>query len=155
VSSLWGLRKKAAAIDLTNDGTKLATIVTSTVANLLVVNADDLSRATQLTSGEPSLFQVRELPDRRLLALGSGAWAMNDDASHRTRFGQVEDPRAIETCGSSVLQRTADTPRTGWFGRDGYSRRRTVHAGCHVVSWEEIERVAPAIEAFVEVLHEV
>ena len=31
----------------------------------------------------------------------------------------------------------------------------TVHAGCHVVSWEEIERVAPAIEAFVEVLHEV
>jgi DNA-binding winged helix-turn-helix (wHTH) protein/Tol biopolymer transport system component len=91
------------AIDLTSDGTKLATIVTSVVANLWVANADDLSHATQVTSGEPSLFQVRELPDRRLLALGSGVWAMNDDASHRTRLGQVQDPRAIETCGSSVL----------------------------------------------------
>ena len=62
-----------------------------------------LSRPTQVTSGEPSLFQIRELPDGRLLALGSGVWTMNSDASHRTKFGHVDDPRFIETCGRSVL----------------------------------------------------
>ena len=91
------------AIDLTSDGRKLATIVTSTVANLWVANADDLSRATQVTSGEPSLFQIRELSDRRLLALGNGVWVMSGDASHRARFGQADDVRSIETCGRSVL----------------------------------------------------
>jgi Tol biopolymer transport system component len=64
---------------------------------------DDLSRATHVTSGEPSLFQIRELPAHRLLALGSGVWVMDGDASHRSRFGQVDDVRSIETCGSSVL----------------------------------------------------
>jgi len=93
----------SSAIDLTNDGTKLAAIVTSTISNLWVASADDLSRATQVTSGEPSLFQIRALPDRRLLALGSGVWVMDGDASHRTRFEQVEDPRSIETCKRSVL----------------------------------------------------
>jgi DNA-binding winged helix-turn-helix (wHTH) protein/Tol biopolymer transport system component len=93
----------SSAIDLTNDGTKLAAIVTNTISNLWVASADDLSRAKQVTSGEPSLFQIRALPDRRLLALGSGVWVMDGDASHRTRFGQVEEPRSIETCKGSVL----------------------------------------------------
>ncbi len=43
----------------------------------------------------------------------------------------------------------------GHYVIDRIEANGTVHAGCHVVSWEEIERVAPAIEAFVEVLHEV
>ena len=120
----------SAAVDLTKDGTKLATIVTSTVANLWIASADDLSRATQVTSGEPSLFQVRELPDRRLLALGSGVWTMNGDASHRTRFGQVGDPRAIETCGGSVLilgSRDGNAQLT-WLGLDG-SIARAIRSG--------------------------
>src|SRR5262249_18067323 len=81
----------SSAIDLTNDGTKLATIVTNTISNLWEASADDLSHATQVTSGEPSLLQIRELPDGRLLALGGGVWTMSSDASHRTRFGQIED----------------------------------------------------------------
>ena len=93
----------SSAIDLTNDGTKLVAIVTNKISNLWVAGAGDLSRATQVTSGEPSLFQIRALPDRRLLALGSGVWVMDRDASRRTRFGQVDEPRSIETCKGSVL----------------------------------------------------
>jgi hypothetical protein len=111
----------SSAIDLSGDGTKLATIVTSTIANLWVASVDDLSRPTQVTSGEPSLFQVRELPDRRVLALGSGAWTMDVDGGHRSRFGILDDVNSIETCGRSVLilgNREGNAQLTR-FGLDG------------------------------------
>ena len=93
----------SSAIGLTKDETKLATIVTNAISNVWAARADDLSNATQMTSGEPSLFEIRELPDRRLLALGDGVWTMEGDASQRRRLGQIEDAEWIETCGSSML----------------------------------------------------
>jgi DNA-binding winged helix-turn-helix (wHTH) protein/Tol biopolymer transport system component len=111
----------SSAIDVTNDGTKLAAIVTDAVSNLWTAGADDLSRVAQVTSGEPSLFQIRALPDRRLIALGSDVWVMDGDASHRTRFGQVDDPRSIEACRLSVLiLRNKDSiTQVARFGLDG------------------------------------
>ena len=93
----------SSSIDLTRDEKTLATIVSSTVSNLWIGQAGDLLHPLQTTSGEPSLFQVGELSDGRLLALGDGVWTMNEDASHRLPFAQVQDARWIEPCGRSVL----------------------------------------------------
>ena len=64
----------SSAIDLTANGSTLATIVTNRVSDLWTVPVADPSHPVQLTSGEPSLFQVHELPDGRLLALGEQVW---------------------------------------------------------------------------------
>jgi len=55
------------AVDLTSDGKHLAVIVRSAVSNLWVAGARDLSHPSQITSGEPNLYQVRELSDGRLI----------------------------------------------------------------------------------------
>jgi len=111
----------SSAIDLTRDEKILTTMVTSTVSNLWIAQASDLSHPLQATSGEPSLLQVRELSDGRLLALGDGVWTMNEDASHRLPFAHVQDAREIEPCGRSVI--TADkkegTTYLTRFGLDG------------------------------------
>jgi hypothetical protein len=93
----------SSATDLTSDSAILATIVSSTVSNLWIALADDLSRPYQATSGEPSLVQVRELTDGRLVALGNGVWTMNPDGTHRTAFAQAHDAQWIEPCGHSML----------------------------------------------------
>jgi Tol biopolymer transport system component len=113
----------SSSIDLTRDEKTLATMVTSTVSNLWIAQATDLLHPLQATSGEPSLFQVRELSDGRLLALGDGVWTMNKDASDRLPFGQVQDARWIEPCGRSVLiagnkDGTTDLTRFGLDGSD-------------------------------------
>ena len=93
----------SSAIDLTADGRRLATIVTSTISNVWVAATRDLSHPYQLTSGEPSMFQVHELPHGQLLALGDGIWTMNSDATHRLRFADLPDPQWIEPCAQFVL----------------------------------------------------
>ena len=93
----------SSAIDLTQDGRRLATIVTSTISNVWVASMQDLSHPYQLTSGEPSMFQVHELPRGKLLALGGGIWTMNSDATHRLRFADVPESQWIEPCGHFVL----------------------------------------------------
>jgi len=93
----------SSAIDLTADGTKLATIVSSIVSNLWQAEASDLSHPVQLTSGEPSFFQVRELSNDRLLARGNSVWTIGKDGTNRLPFAQLHDPEWIESCGDSVL----------------------------------------------------
>ena len=54
----------------------------------------------------------------------------------------------------AVMARAEDWHRNGHschlghYSIDRIEANGTVHAGCHVVTWEEIERIAPAIEAF-------
>ena len=138
----------SSAIDLTDDETQLVTIVTDAVSNLWVASADDLSRAAQVTSGEPSLFQIRALPDRRLLASGGDVWVMDADASHRTRFGQVEDPRSIEACRSSVLiLRNKDgITQVTRFGLDG-------SGGAAIIAGDVLSPVCSPDEKFVYYLN--
>jgi DNA-binding winged helix-turn-helix (wHTH) protein/Tol biopolymer transport system component len=93
----------SSAIDVTADGTKLATIVSSIVSNLWQAGASDLSHPVQLTSGEPSFFQVRELSKDRLLARGNSVWTIGKDGTNRLPFAQLQDPEWIEGCGDSVL----------------------------------------------------
>ena len=93
----------SAAVDITADRTMLASIVSSNVSSLWSAPAGDLSHPSQITSGEPSFFYVRELPDGRLVASGETAWTMNSDGTHRTRFPQAKDSQNLEVCGRSVL----------------------------------------------------
>ena len=93
----------SSATDLTRDGTVLATIVSSASSSLWAAPAGDLSRPSQITSGEPSFAKVRVLPDGKLLGLGDGIWSLQPDGSHRVRFVQSNDPQWIEVCGRSVL----------------------------------------------------
>ncbi len=111
----------SSSIDLTRDEKTLATMVTSTVSNLWIAQAGDLLHPLQATSGEPSLFQIRELSDGRLLALGDGVWTMNEDASHRLPFAQVQDAHWIEPCGRSVViaENKNGTTNLTRFGLDG------------------------------------
>jgi DNA-binding winged helix-turn-helix (wHTH) protein/Tol biopolymer transport system component len=93
----------SSAIDLSADGTKLATIVSSVVSNLWAAGAGDLSHPVQLTSGEPSFFQVRELSNGRLLVRGNSVWTIGKDGRNRLPFAPLQDPEWIEPCGDSVL----------------------------------------------------
>ena len=93
----------SSAIDVTADGTKLSTIVSSVVSNLWQAGASDLSHPVQLTSGEPSFFQVRELSNDRLLARGNSVWTIGKDGTNRLPFARLQDPEWIEGCGDSVL----------------------------------------------------
>jgi eukaryotic-like serine/threonine-protein kinase len=101
----------SSAIGLTTNARSLATIVTSTMSSVWIAPAADLSHPYQITSGEPSLFQVNELQNGKLLALGSGVWTMNSDATQRRRFTDIHDPQWIESCGNHVFVLAAEDGR--------------------------------------------
>jgi Tol biopolymer transport system component/DNA-binding winged helix-turn-helix (wHTH) protein len=95
------------AVDLTPDGKQLAVIANSAVSNLWTAGASDLSRPYQVTSGEPTLYQVRELSDGRLIATGTGTWIMNKDGTDRVPVRSLNHPEWIETCGRFLLAVTS------------------------------------------------
>jgi hypothetical protein len=101
----------SSGIGLTRNARALATIVTSTMSNLWAAPAGDLSHPYQITSGEPSLFQVNELQNGKLLALGGGVWTMNGDATQRRRLADIHDPQWIESCGNHVFVLAAEDGR--------------------------------------------
>ena len=70
--------------------------------------AGDLSHLYQITSGEPPLFQISELQNSKLLALGGGLWTLNSDATQRRRLTDIHDPQWIESCGNHVFVLAAE-----------------------------------------------
>jgi eukaryotic-like serine/threonine-protein kinase len=95
------------AVDLTPDGKRLAVIANGAVSNLWIAGATDLSHPSQVTSGEPTLYQVRELSDGRLIAIGGGAWMMNKDGTNRVPVRSLSNPDWIEPCGRFLLAVTS------------------------------------------------
>ena len=96
------------AVDLTSDGKRLAVIANSAVSNLWIAGASDhLSHPSQVTSGEPALYQVRELSDGRLIAMGTGAWIMKKDGTNRVPVRSLNNPEWIEPCGRFLLAVTS------------------------------------------------
>ena len=95
------------AIDLTQDGKRVAVIANGAASNLWIAGASDLSHPSQVTSGEPTLYQVRELPDGRLIAMGTGAWIMNKDGINRVPVRSLDHPEWIEPCGRFLLAVTS------------------------------------------------
>jgi Tol biopolymer transport system component len=96
------------ALDLTRDGNRLAVIANSAVSNLWIAGArEQLSHPSQVTSGEPALYQVRELSDGRLIAMGTGAWIMNKDGTNRIPIRSLDHPEWIEPCGHFLLAVTS------------------------------------------------
>jgi Tol biopolymer transport system component len=67
----------------------------------------DLSHPSQVTFGEPTLHQVRELSDGRLIAMGTGVWIMNKDGTNRVLVGSINLPEWIEPCGRFLLSVTS------------------------------------------------
>jgi DNA-binding winged helix-turn-helix (wHTH) protein/WD40 repeat protein len=98
----------SSAIGLTRNARALATIVTSSISNVWAAPAGDLSHPYQITSGEPSLFQISELQNSKLLALGGGLWKLNSDATQRRRLTDIHDPQWIESCGNHVFVLAAE-----------------------------------------------
>ena len=102
----------SSAVDLISDGKRLAVIANSAVSNLWIAGArDDLSHPSQVTSGEPTLYQVRELSDGRLVAIGTGAWSTNMDGTDRVPVRFLNHPEWIEPCGRFLLVVTSTTAR--------------------------------------------
>jgi Tol biopolymer transport system component/DNA-binding winged helix-turn-helix (wHTH) protein len=95
------------AVDLTPDGKRLAVIANGAVSNLWIAGATDPSHPSQVTSGEPTLYQVRELSDGRLIAMGGGAWIMNRDGTNRVPVRSLNNPEWIEPCGRFLLAVTS------------------------------------------------
>jgi Tol biopolymer transport system component len=95
------------AVDLTPDGKRLAVIANGAVSNLWIAGATDLSHPSQVTSGEPTLYQVRELSNGRLIAMGTGAWIMNKDGTNRVPVRSLNRPEWIEPCGRFLLAVTS------------------------------------------------
>ena len=95
------------AVDLTPDGKRLAVIANGAVSNLWIAGATDLSYPSQVTSGEPTLYQVGELSDGRLIATGGGAWIMNKDGTNRVPVRSLNNPEWIEPCGRFLLAMTS------------------------------------------------
>jgi DNA-binding winged helix-turn-helix (wHTH) protein/Tol biopolymer transport system component len=92
------------AVDLSADGKRLAVIASSAESNLWIAGArGDLSHPSQVTSGEPALFHVRELSDGRLIAMGTGAWIMNKDGANRVPLRSLDHPEWIEPCRRFLL----------------------------------------------------
>jgi Tol biopolymer transport system component len=106
------------AVDNTTDAKTLATIVSTRESDIWVAPAENLSRVQQITSGEPSLFEVQELADGRLLASGEELWIMNRDGSKRSRFMEVRNPDWIQRCGRSVV-----------FTSDGAGKKALMRVG--------------------------
>jgi DNA-binding winged helix-turn-helix (wHTH) protein/Tol biopolymer transport system component len=98
----------SSAIGVTRNARSLATIVTNSISNVWAAPAGDLSHPYQITSGEPSLFQISELQNSKLLALGAGLWTMNSDATHRRRLTDIHDPQWIDNCGNHIFVLTAE-----------------------------------------------
>ena len=98
----------SSAIDLTRNARALATIVTSSISNVWAAPTGDLPHPYQITSGEPSLFQISELQNSKLLALGDGLWTMNSDATQRRRLIEIHDPQWIESCGNHAFVLAAE-----------------------------------------------
>ncbi len=75
--------------------------------------------------------------------------------SHGARFPITHAKRGLVLV-RAVMVRAEDWHRNshschlGHYTIDWIEANGTVHAGCHVVTWDEIERIAPAIEAFQE-----
>jgi Tol biopolymer transport system component/DNA-binding winged helix-turn-helix (wHTH) protein len=95
------------AVDLTPDGKRLAVIANGAVSNLWIAGATDLSHPSQVTSGEPTLYQVRELSDGRLIAVGTRLWIINRDGTHRMPITSLNNPEWIEPCGRFLLAVTS------------------------------------------------
>jgi len=53
------------------------------------------------------LYQLRELSDGRLIAIGGGAWMMNKDGTNRVPVRSLSNPQWIEPCGRFLLAVTS------------------------------------------------
>jgi Tol biopolymer transport system component/DNA-binding winged helix-turn-helix (wHTH) protein len=95
------------AVDLTPDGKRLVVIANGAVSNLWIARATDLAIPSQVTSGEPTLYQVGELSDGRLIASGAGAWTMDKQGSNRVPVKTLNNPEWIESCGRFLLAVTS------------------------------------------------
>lgn len=90
--------------------------------------------------------EARELPT--VLRLRDGMVETSLGASvpapHAARALQII--RALMTDGKLPWQSNGHCIRLGHYKLDSIERNGTIHAGCHVIPWVEVERIAPALE---------
>lgn len=91
-------------LDTSHDGRTLAAVVGTAVSNIWIVPVADPSKPQQITSNGPSLFDVAEAADGKILAVSEDGelWTMNSDASDRAVFGELHDAGWPMPCGHFV-----------------------------------------------------
>ena len=91
-------------LDTSHDGRTLATVVGTAVSNIWIVPVADPSKGLQITSNGPSLFDVAEAADGKILAVSEDGelWSMNSDGSQRSVFGEMHDAGWPTPCGGFV-----------------------------------------------------
>jgi Tol biopolymer transport system component len=92
-------------LDTTRDGTKIAAVVGTALSNVWVVPVSDPSKGQQITSRGPSLFDVVQDVDGKILSASENGelWTMNTDGSERTVFGEARDAGWPTPCSHFVV----------------------------------------------------
>ena len=124
-------------LDTTHDGTKLAAVVAAAVSNVWVVPVADPSKGQQITSNGPSLFEVAQDAESKILAASEDGelWSMNTDGSKRTAFGQVHEagPNPSITLLAEILDRDATRMLCGAHSISQWADVLKFHT--HKVNW--------------------
>ncbi len=94
-----------AALGITRDGDTVAAVAGSTLSNVWVFPEADSLHGHQITFGNLPMFDIAEVPDRRILSSsGDGTlWVTNIDGSQHTLFAEVHDTGWITPCARSVV----------------------------------------------------
>ena len=93
----------SAHIDLTRNATTLAAIEARVVSNIWSMPGMDSSRAVQLTSLSMPIYQLKELPNGKLLANGGKVWAVDADGKQRRVFTDRSGVNSLTVCGNFVV----------------------------------------------------
>jgi eukaryotic-like serine/threonine-protein kinase len=90
-------------VDLTRNAATLAAIEAHVVSSIWSVPGVDAPKAIQLTSLSMPMYQVRELPNRKLLANGRKLWVLDADGKQRMAFTERSNVNALAVCGNFVV----------------------------------------------------
>jgi Tol biopolymer transport system component len=94
-------------LEITRDGSTIASTTLNAVSHVWLVPAADLSAVHQVTADTLVARGIAEAPDGKILVTSKDhvAWTMYTDGSQRTRFTDLEPTVEPVTCGRFVLFR--------------------------------------------------
>jgi DNA-binding winged helix-turn-helix (wHTH) protein/Tol biopolymer transport system component len=92
------------SLDLTQDGETLAAITGTVQSQVWTAPATQLMNGRVIGPREPPFFEVREMPDGRILAGADGQlWTMNQDGSGLSPFNNAGQAGWFSVCGQFVV----------------------------------------------------
>ena len=91
------------SLDIARDRKTVAAIATTSVSNIWRAGVDNLSSATQVTSGQLQMFQVAETSGGRLFSTGGGQiWTVGPNGQHES-FADLHNAQWLEACNRWIV----------------------------------------------------